>query len=303
VLSLEQLRRQVEGAEDLHALTRAMKALAAVRIRQSREAVRSLADYSQTVEYGLRVAIRTRPRQAPTGEARGGGGVGRVVFGSDLGLVGRFNLRIVDHALTETDEGPPVTLISVGSRVSGALEAAGHRIHRSFPAPNSVDAIAGVVQELLVTIDALRTRGTVERFELFYNHSHTGATYRPHRVHLLPLNREWLAGLEAQPWPTRQIPTHRVPWPTLFAECVREHLFVTLYSAAARSQAAENASRLAAMEAAERRIDERLTALRSAFNQQRQQRITDELLDLVTGFLALEETEVEDSPPPPHLSP
>ena len=45
------------------------------------------------------------------------------------------------------------------------------------------------------------------------------------------------------------------------------------------------------MEAAERRIEERIHGLRGRFNQQRQQNITDELMDLVTGFLASEADE------------
>lgn len=113
-------------------------------------------------------------------------------------------------------------------------------------------------------------------------------------IHLLPLNLEWLRGLEERPWPTRVIPTFRTPWRALFAEGVREHLFVSLFAAAATSQASENASRLAAMEAAQRRIEERLEELRGRFNQQRKQQITEELMDLVTGFLSLEEEEREE---------
>jgi F-type H+-transporting ATPase subunit gamma len=57
------------------------------------------------------------------------------------------------------------------------------------------------------------------------------------------------------------------------------------------SLAAENASRLAAMQAAERNIDERLRELIKRFNQQRQTAITSELLDIVSGFEALTESQ------------
>lgn len=296
MLTLEQLRRQVESAQDLHSITRAMKALAAVRIRESRRAVESLEHYSRTVELALRVALRNRPREVRlTGEEDTGPGVGAIVFGSDLGLAGRFNIRITDFALEKLEEertepGDRVVL-AVGSRVASQLEAQGQEVSHRFAAPDSVEAVTPTVQELLVAIQRTRVQERLERFDLFYNHYRSGATYRPHRVHLLPLRSGWLAEIEATSWPTPVLPTSRLEWHRLFPSLVREHLFAELYGATARSQAAENASRLASMEAAERRIEERLGHLRGRFNQQRQQRITEELLDLIVGYLASEEDE------------
>jgi F-type H+-transporting ATPase subunit gamma len=300
VLTLEQLRRQVQGAEDLHSITKAMKALAAVRIRQSRQAVESLEHYSRTVELGLQVSLRRRPKEVRlTEEDQLNRAVGAVVFGSDLGLAGRFNIRITDFALETLDEEAPDrasrTVMAVGSRVASQIESQGQEVARTFAAPDSVEAVTPTVQQLLVAIREMRAERRIERFQLFYNHYHQGATYRPHRVHLLPLNVEWLRGLEARPWPTEVIPDFRISWDRLFSALVREHLFVTLYAATALSQASENAGRLASMETAERRIEERLGELEGRFNQQRQQRITEELLDLITGFLALEEEVAERS--------
>ena len=300
MLTLEQLRRQVQSAEDLHSITKAMKALAAVRIRQSRQAVESLERYSRTVELGLQVSLRHRPREIRLNEEDAPNhAIGAVVFGSDLGLAGRFNIRITDFALATLDEEAPDggarTVMAVGSRVASQIESQGQEIARSFAAPDSVEEVTPTVQELLVAIQEMRAERRIERFQLFYNHYHHGATYRPHRVHLLPLNVEWLQGLEARAWPTQVRPAFRIPWDRLFSALVREHLFVTLYAATALSQASENAGRLASMETAERRIQERLGELEGRFNQQRQQRITEELLDLVTGFLALEEEEADRS--------
>lgn len=299
MLTLEQIRRQVQGAEDLHSITKAMKALAAVRIRQSRQAVDSLGRYGRSLELALQVALRSRPREVRLQEERDGRrGVGAVVFGSDLGLAGRFNIRIADFALETLAEEHPDrdarAVLAVGSRVAAQLESQGQPVVLQLSAPDSVDAVTPTVQDLLMAIQRMRAERRLERFHLFYNHYHQGATYRPHRVHLLPINMDWLRGLEERPWPTDVIPTFRMPWDRLFSSLVREHLFVTLYAAAALSQASENASRLASMEAAERRIEERLGELEGRFNQQRQQRITEELLDLVVGYLALEEEEEDD---------
>jgi F-type H+-transporting ATPase subunit gamma len=67
---------------------------------------------------------------------------------------------------------------------------------------------------------------------------------------------------------------------------VRQHYFVVLFRACAESLAAEHGSRLAAMQAAEKNVDERLEEVTGRFRRVRQERITSELLDVVSGFEA-----------------
>jgi F-type H+-transporting ATPase subunit gamma len=87
---------------------------------------------------------------------------------------------------------------------------------------------------------------------------------------------------QSQP-PGNRLPTTAAPH--CFAESVA--LFVTLHRAIVESLASENASRLAAMHAAERNIDDRLAALRGEFHLHRQTAITGELLEIVSGYEAM----------------
>jgi len=66
-----------------------------------------------------------------------------------------------------------------------------------------------------------------------------------------------------------------------------EYLFVSLFRACAQSLASENASRLAAMERADKNIDELLDGLRGSFHRLRQNGIDEELFDVISGFVAL----------------
>lgn len=68
---------------------------------------------------------------------------------------------------------------------------------------------------------------------------------------------------------------------------VREYVFVSLFRACAESLAAENASRLAAMQRAEKNIEELIADMSGAFHQLRQAGIDAELFDVVAGFEAL----------------
>ena len=68
---------------------------------------------------------------------------------------------------------------------------------------------------------------------------------------------------------------------------IREYLFISLFRACAESLASENASRLAAMQRAEKNIDELLENLNRTFHRLRQSGIDEELFDVVSGFEAL----------------
>ena len=68
---------------------------------------------------------------------------------------------------------------------------------------------------------------------------------------------------------------------------IREYLFIALFKACAESLASENASRLAAMQRAEKNIDSLLTNLNRTFYRQRQSSIDEELFDVIAGFNAL----------------
>jgi F-type H+-transporting ATPase subunit gamma len=226
VLTIDQVGRQLQSARDLHSISRAMKALSAVRIRHSRRAVEALERYGRTVDLALQVALTHRPPGVRLTDEDVGSRTGAVVFGSDMGLAGRFNIRITEYALEHLSERHPDTgdhfVLAVGARVEGALKGAGARVSGTFAAPDSIEAVVPTVQDLLLAIEELRARRRVERLYLFYNHYRSGATYRPHMVHLLPLNAEWLSGLEKRPWPTPVLPRFRVPWERLFSELVRE---------------------------------------------------------------------------------
>lgn len=68
---------------------------------------------------------------------------------------------------------------------------------------------------------------------------------------------------------------------------IREYLFVSLFRACAESLASENASRLAAMQRADKNIDELLEDLNGTFHRLRQSGIDEELFDVISGFEAL----------------
>ena len=291
--TLEGLKRKIRSAQELQSVVRTMKALAAVSIRQYERAVESLDHYNRTILLGLRAALKSRPHEAGRARQAQAGQLGALVFGSDQGMCGQLNEQVVAHTLAEMDAlgaaADRRTLLAVGERAATRLEAGGQPVGDILSAPSSLAGVTPAVQELLLKIlDWHDSRG-IERIVLFYSEQLGGAAYEPRTLELLPVDRAWLARLQEEPWPTHILPTFSMDWDALFSALIRHYLFVSLYRAFAESLASENASRLAAMQNAERNIDERLTELQGRFHQQRQSSITEELLDIVSGFEALKE--------------
>jgi F-type H+-transporting ATPase subunit gamma len=104
---------------------------------------------------------------------------------------------------------------------------------------------------------------------------------------LLPLDVEWQQGLTNVHWPTKMLPEVMSGGNTTLRAFVREYLFIPLFRACAESLASENASRLAAMERADKNIKDLLESLDSQYHRLRQSGIDEELSDVISGFDAL----------------
>jgi len=283
--SLESLRRKIDGATELESVVRTMKALAASSIVQYERAVRSLDDYYRTVELGL-VAWRRQTGAVMPAAGRmvaSKATTGAVVFGSDQGLVGQFNEVLADFAVNQLGAMSSKNIWAVGERVQGYLDDAALPMAGSFQVPNSIAAITSLVGRILIEIETQRERGKVAQVYLFHNRPKSGAGYEPVMQRLLPLDDTWLGGLAGRSWPTGNLP-EVIGGDAALKALIREYLFISLFRACAESLASENASRLAAMQRAEKNIDELLEDLKQTFQRQRQTGIDEELFDVIAGY-------------------
>ncbi|WP_192035108.1 F0F1 ATP synthase subunit gamma [Halomonas sp. YLGW01] len=292
--TMASLRRKIDSAGDLQAVVQTMKALAASSIGQYEHAVTALADYTRTVELGLSACFREAALVQPAPEegcpesAAGAGSatgpVSAVVFGSDQGLVGRFNDRVADEAgrVLAALPGTP-EIWAVGERVYARLVDAGLEPAGQFGVPGSVEGIAALVGQIQLESDAHRDAGV---FYVFHNRPQRGSLYAPTHQRLLPLDAAWQQRLARIPWPTHNLPEVLCQGSVTLRGLIHEYLFISLYRACAESLASENASRLAAMERADRNIDELMETLHGTLHRLRQGSIDAELFDVIAGFEA-----------------
>jgi F-type H+-transporting ATPase subunit gamma len=307
--TLEGLRRKIAGAGDLESVVRSMKALAAASIGQYEKSVLALADYYRTVELGLAVCLTNQGRASVvmSGEWHEASPVDRgspaqlishsrpstpnstaIVFGSDQGLVGQFNDVLADFVAKELNALPGNTKVwAVGERVHARLTDAGLPPVGRFAVPNSVNAITPLVGQILVESESHHNVADVTQLYIFHNCPRAAASYEPVSQRLLPLDAKWEQKLSHLPWPTKNLPEVIGSQEQTLQALVREYLFVSLYKACAESLASENASRLAAMQRAEKNIDELMGTLNQTFRRLRQTSIDEELFEVLAGYESL----------------
>jgi F-type H+-transporting ATPase subunit gamma len=286
--SLASLRHKLEAAQHLGSVVRAMKAIAASSIGQYEMAVQALGQYQRSVELGLSLCLRDSPPVTANRAITGVRHTGALVFGSDQGLVGRFNEVIAEYAQQTLAELPgPKTLWAVGERVCPPLEAAGLTIGKRFVVPSSVTGITALVTEIQLEIDGYMAGERYGEVYIFHNSPRVAALYDVTSERLLPLDAAWYRRLSAIPWPGTRTAQVLGGGTASLAGWVHERLFISLYSACAESLASENASRLEAMQRAEKNIESVAEDLRRSLNRLRQSSIDEELFDVVAGFNAL----------------
>lgn len=286
---LEALRRRLHTAGELKSVVRTMKTIAAVSIVPYEKAVRSLADYYRTVELGLIACLRNIDNPPGNSEQRAEKErTGALVFGSDQGMVGQFNETLADFVLAELQSLSGTKQIwPVGERIAWRLGALDIDLMPVQSVPDTVAAITPLTAIILEGIRQHHENQTVTRVLVFHNQPFGGRGYQPVRQQLLPFDSEWLRTLGARKWPTKMIPQVMPVETETLAVLLREYLFASLFRACAESLASESASRLAAMQAAERKIGDLIDELQLEFNQARQNSIDEELFDVITGYEAL----------------
>lgn len=288
--TLENLRVKLSAAAQLESVVRTMKAQAAANIGQYELAMKALSDYDRTVALGLTAYFRKNtlplksPPSAPTQTTA-------IVFGSDQGLVGQFNDRLAEYVQTELANMPgKKTLWAMGERVEGHLIDAGFTVEKTFTVPGAITAITPLVGELLalyvVNHEEQGANSAYSPLLIFHNRPESGTIYTPAHQKLWPLGPKWQHGLSVTPWPTDKLPeVIESPDAPVLLALIREHLFISLFKACAESLAAENTSRLAAMQRAEKNIDELLETLKQKSHSLRQSSVDEELFDVLAGYI------------------
>lgn len=283
---LEEIKNKIKITDELLTLVRTMKVLATSSIHQYQTAHDSLQNYFETIAMGFQILVKSTPQLIET--AVESEKIGAIIFGSDLGMCGKFNEQIADFAInsmaSEKISFEDRRVMTIGEHVTNNFLAYPHSHNLLFPV--SLDGIKKILSAALTIIEGWIINEKVSSILLFYNKPAGEFSYKPTMVKILPLDSNWLENLAKRAWPNKVLPTFFIKERELFSALVREYLYISLQRTFVESLLSENVSRLSSMQYAENHILNRLDELNLTYNQQWQSNITEEILEIVEGYEA-----------------
>ncbi len=288
--SLEDIKRKIKSAGEVGGVVRAMKALTASYIGQYEAAVRSSNEYFEMVSLGFSAFLTASENNRSVLENNAAPAYAvYITIGSDQGLVGQFNHQLAGYVKQEVGRSviPAYEVWAVGARLYMCLEDEHIPVRQQFSVPVSVASITSLVSDILLKADAFINMEKQADVYVCYNTPIEGAMYEQVTQKLLPIDTDWLKKRKNTQWPTNKVPEFFGDREDVMSLLIYEYLFISLYRYCAESLASENKYRLAAMQRAEKNIDELKERLHHEFHRMRQETIDEELFDLISGFEAL----------------
>jgi F-type H+-transporting ATPase subunit gamma len=286
--SLKHIRRRIGSVKNTQKITRAMKMVAAAKLRKAQETVERFRSYSNaTVSMLAEVARDAGGEEHPLLERRPVQSSLVLVISSDRGLCGGFNTnlnRMVGAHLKA--QAPAPSLAIVGKKSAAYFQRRDAIIAEIFADVYSEPGYA-VAARIARRLIAKYTSGEVDRIDLAYNEMLSVASQKPTIKPLLPIElpaaeessgKESLAGTYLFEPDGEQ----------LLAKILPMYVEVAVCRALLESIAAEHASRMAAMDAATTNAQDMIEHLTLVYNRARQSAITSELMDIVGGAEALD---------------
>ncbi len=276
---LSEIEARIASFAQLQDVISVMRSLAATRVQQAQDALPAIRSYSDTIGQAIARAESYLKEDAAGCAAEGAKRQGLILFCGEHGFCGAYNETLLE-AVPRQAEG--IELYVVGSR--GASLADERRIALEWSTPmatniGTVTAVAHQVAEALY--DRFSRGGMAQVTMVFARYTGHGRSTIEREV-LLPLDLGRFRAYLSRPAPLSNLPPR-----ILIDRLIEEYFFAQLVRGATESFASENAARVAMTQSARHSIDGRLEDLTAEQRQIRQQEITNEILEVVSGAEAL----------------
>ena len=287
--TLRDIRRRIRSVESTQKITKAMKLVAAAKLRRAQERILAARPYASKMHDLLGSLVgRAGETAHPLLERREAKHRRLVIITADKGLCGAFNSNILRAATAFLREGgeTDITLVVVGKKARDFYRRRQWEI--KYEMLGFFDRLAyRHAQELAGELMKSYLEGEADEVHLLYNEFRSVAVQRVKRERLLPIEsgEETAEGGEHAGGARDYI---YEPGPeAILAALLPRHVTTQVYRALMESAAGEQGARMTAMESATKNAKEMIGVLTIQYNKARQERITKELLDIVGGAEAL----------------
>ena len=285
--TLRDIQRRIRSVQSTQKITRAMKLVAAAKLRRAQERILSARPYAGKMAELLGNLVSGTDTGHPLMEQREGPRRQIVIITADRGLAGAFNTNVIRRAveLVRESSSAEVTLVVVGRKARDFFRRRATTIKRDMIGfwdrlaySHAVELADYFMQQYLDS--------EVDEVVLLYNEFRSVTMQRPVRVQLLPIPHGEVEAAEGA------APVDYIYEPSpeaILGDLLPRHVRMQVYRALMESLAGEYGARMTAMEAATKNAKEMIDVLTIQYNKARQEKITKELLDIVGGAEALKQ--------------
>ncbi len=281
--SLRDIRKRIASVKNTQKITKAMKMVAAAKLRRAEEAIKAARPFSEKMrEVMMSLAARTQAH--PMLESRPVQKALLILVTADRGLCGAFNTNLQRRAETFVKEmktkGVQVDIVTVGRKGNDYFRRRQVPIIEKF---NNV--MNNVSYELAGRIVSIVTEnflsGEYQEVYLLFNRFRSAVTQILTLRKLLPI------APEEEGWKPRRAYLYEPSEEDLLKELLPRYVQVQVFAGILDSVASEHGARMSAMEAATTNAGEMINKLTLKLNRKRQESITTELMEIVGGAEAL----------------
>ncbi len=291
--NVQDFRTRIRSVRSTQQITRAMKLVAASRLRRSQERILAARPYARKMaEVLASLAKRANPEKHPLLARREEKRVLLVVISADKGLCGSFNTNILNRAKYFLDE-PGERGIQVDIIGKKARDWFRRRTYATRGVITDLFRNVTLAQAKEIASDLMRgfVPGEFDAVYLLYNEFKSVMQQRIVVERLLPIPRETFAETAAGPGQAAPAPPldyiYEPGDEQIFAALLPKHVEIQVYRSLLESSAAEQGARMTAMDNATRNAGDMIASLTLQMNKIRQSSITKEILEVVSGAEAL----------------
>lgn len=285
-MNLKEVKQRIQSVKTTQKITSAMKLVSAAKLRRAQAAIEGMRPYRQKLDEMLSAFLQSVDgTSTPYTVVREVRRVAIIVVSSSSSLCGGFNSNIIRSAKELIDSyiatGVAVELYPVGKKIADAIKKMGLSYNDALMSQAeriSYSMVSTVATELMAQFQDAR----YDRVELLYSRFYSAAKQAPVIEPFLPIDIEHMAA-EGNPLSLEYIvePSNAELTNCLMSKVITLHLFTALLDSAA----AEHAARMMAMQIATDNANDLIDQLVLEYNKGRQQAITNELLDIMSGSM------------------
>jgi F-type H+-transporting ATPase subunit gamma len=289
--SLKEVRTRIRSVKSTQQITKAMKMVAASKLRKAQDAILQLRPFTEKLSEILQNVVRSAEDSSPSpfAEIRDVERVLIVIITSDRGLCGAFNSNVIKKTLALIEEeyrsfhdSGQLYLLPIGQKGYEYFKKRGYNVIEEYSQLFSQLSFDNVKEAADSAMDSFLNR-ELDKVVLVYNEFKNVATQILCVEQFLPLTAD--AEENEQNMTADYI--FEPSKSDIKRDLIPQSLRIQFYKAVLESNASEHGARMTAMEIATENADEILSDLQILYNRTRQAAITKEILDIVGGAEAL----------------